>query len=144
MRNILLSSSQTATIIVFCVLCAVVLIVLFVTALKRKIRFKDKEERTKDKLLKAAEAGDAKAQCEIAHDYRYSESGKYLYWLEKAAAQDFEEAIRTLADEYNYGNEYTNPPIKKDREKAIFFLSKLADRRCRGDERLCAFVCGGV
>ena len=128
MRNILLGSSQTTTIIIFCVLCAVALIILFVSTSKRKRVFKDKDEKQKDKLLKAAEEGDAKARCEIALNYRYSESGKYLYWLEKAAEQGCEEAMRKLADEYNYGNDYTKPPIKKDREKAIVFLSKLADK----------------
>ncbi len=80
------------------------------------------------KLLKAAEAGDAEAQFNLAQTYKFKESGKYIYWLEKAAAQGYEEAIRALAEEYDYGSDVAVPPIKKDRKKAVEYFTRLADK----------------
>ena len=42
------------------------------------------EQRAKE-FLKAAEEGDADAQFALAEIYEFHESGKYLYWLEKAS-----------------------------------------------------------
>ena len=89
------------------------------------IRDKDKE---REKLFKKAEAGDAEAQFKLAQTYEFNESGKYMFWLEKAAEQEYEEAIRTLADEYNYGNKSAEPPIRKNRKKAAEYLKRLADK----------------
>ena len=86
---------------------------------------RDKEAQ---KLLKLAEGGDAEAQFKLAQTFEFKESDKYMYWLEKSAAQGYEQAIREIADEYDYGSDVAVPPIKKDRKKAIEYFTILADK----------------
>lgn len=85
-------------------------------------------KQSAEKFIKDAQNGDAEAQFNLAEVYEFHESDKYIYWLEKAAEQGYDKAIRTLADEYNYGNDSAEPPIKKDLEKAVKYLSILADK----------------
>lgn len=138
MLNLLLTTGQMTTIFIFCGLCAFAIAVYFLAS-RKSSRSKPENgsgvyvventvDKNQERLLKAAEAGDAEAQVELAGTYEFKESGKYIYWLEKAAEQDYEEAIRTLADEYNYGNEAAEPKIEKDRTKAAEYLARLADK----------------
>ena len=85
------------------------------------------EQRAKE-FLKAAEEGDADAQFALAEIYEFHESGKYLYWLEKASVQGHAEATRALAEAYDYGNESAVPPIEEDREKAIEIYTRLVEK----------------
>lgn len=84
------------------------------------------DERAKE-FLKAAEDGDAEAQYKLSQVYEFKESDKYIYWLERAAEQNHIQALRDLADDYNYGNDAAEPPIKKNLKKAVEYLTKLAD-----------------
>lgn len=79
--------------------------------------FVAKPDRKEADLIKKAEAGDAEAQFKLAQTYEFKESGKYIYWLEKAAEQGYEKAIQELAEAYDHGSDVAVPPIKKDRKK---------------------------
>ena len=54
-------------------------------------------------LVQAAENGDAQAQYKLAQKFELHDNGKYLFWLEKSAAQNNPEAMYTLASEYDNG-----------------------------------------
>ena len=85
-------------------------------------------QRRAKEFIEAAERGDAEAQFRLAEIYEYHEGDKYIYWLEKAVAQGHSEAIRELADDYQYGNEHAIPPIEVNLEKTIEILKILADK----------------
>ena len=118
------------------VIVFVIIVIYSINAVKRKSYGASKTEKPNvginiendEKLLKAAEAGDAEAQLKLAKTYEFKDSGKYIYWLEKAAEQDCDEAVRTLAEEYDHGNNVAEPPIKKDRNKAVEYFTRLADK----------------
>ena len=84
------------------------------------------QQRAKE-FTDAAERGDAEAQFKLAEVYEFYESDKYIYWLEKAVAQGHKEAIRELADAYQYGHEEAKPPIDKNLGKGLELLKMLAD-----------------
>lgn len=135
MKSLLLSSFPMLIIVLIMGMFAVAVLVAAILKRRRPLAGSAERESVKpvkdkdtDKLFKAAEAGDAEAQVKLANTYEFKESGKYIYWLEKAAEQEYEEAIRTLADEYNYGNTAAEPPIRKNRKKAAEYLVRLADK----------------
>ena len=120
----------------FGIIAFFVIIGYAISVAKRKSNVTSKTEKpnggimieTDKKLLMAAYDGDAEAQFKFAKACEFKDSGKYIYWLEKAAEQGHEEAIRTLAEEYDHGNNVTEPPIKKDKEKAVEYFTRLAEK----------------
>lgn len=81
------------------------------------------------KILRKAEAGDAKSQYSIASRYKYGwldtpkDDEKYVYWLEKAANSGVAKAQYELSELYcngDYG-------VSKDDEKYVYWLKKAAN-----------------
>ena len=83
------------------VIVFVIIVIYSINAVKRKSYGASKTEKPNvginiendEKLLKAAEAGDAEAQLKLAKTYEFKDSGKYIYWLEKAAERGCDEAV---------------------------------------------------
>lgn len=118
------------------VIVFVIIVIYSINAVKRKSYGASKTEKPNvginiendEKLLKAAEAGDVEAKLKLAEACKFKDSGKYIYWLEKAAEQDCDEAVRTLAEEYEHGNSSAVPPIKKTKRKPLNILRGLPKR----------------
>ncbi len=75
-------------------------------------------------LIKAADAGDANAQNDIALLFLENNKPKSaVYWLELAAKQDFADAMHLLGTCYLKGN-----GIPKDNNLAIMWIAKAASQ----------------
>jgi hypothetical protein len=80
------------------------------------------------KLLKAAEQGDADAQVELGNCYYEGQGvkqddGEGVAWIRKAAEQGLAEAQYTLGGFYEYGQ-----GVEKDIDKAAEWYKKAADQ----------------
>lgn len=131
MKNITLFSSATR--LLFCAICLALLspTTTFAQSAEQYLEQAEEAQSNKERFylyMKAAELGNAEAQCRIGDCYRVGHGvdkdyNKALIWYKKSADQGYAEAQCKIGDCY-----FSGSGVDKDYNKAFIWYKKSADK----------------